>query len=82
MHTTLRSALIVGATTLFAVIGTAQAADFNNGGYASARSYLNQNINSTSRAKSLRGYRNERTSVRRLVKGILNDVGVRSVAGR
>jgi len=82
MQTTLRSALVVGATTLFAVIGTAQAADFYNGGYASARSYLNKNLNSTSRAKSLRGYRYERTSVRRLVSGVLKDVGVRSATRR
>ena len=82
MHTALRNTLIVGTTTLCAVIGTAQAADFTNGSYASARSYLNENVNSTSRAKNLRRYRNERTSVRRLVKGILNDVGVRSVTGR
>lgn len=82
MHTALRSTLIVGATTLFAVIGTAQAADFYNGGYASPRSYLNENLNGTSPSKSIRGYRNKRTSVRRLVSGILKDAGVRSATRR
>ena len=82
MHAALRSTLIVGATTLFAVIGTAQAADFYNGGYASRRSYLNENLNGTSPSKSIRGYRNKRTSVRRLVSGILKDAGVRSATRR
>ena len=76
MQPTFRSALIVGATALFAVFSAAQAAEPYSGGVNSLRSYLNENV------KNFRGnvggqYGGETTSVRNMVQSFLKDVGVR-----
>lgn len=76
MQPTFRSALIVGATALFAVFSAAQAAEPYSGGVNSLRSYLNENV------KNFRGngsgqYDGETASVRNMVQSFLKDVGVR-----
>jgi hypothetical protein len=77
MQPTFRSALIVGATALFAVFSATQAAEPYSGGVNSLRSYLNENVNDFSRADGSRKYGDEVTSVRSLVRGIIKDVGTR-----
>ncbi len=77
MQTTLRSTLIVGATALFAVFATAQAAEPYDGGFNSLRSFLNENLNDVSRAESNGEFRDDVTSVRSLVRGFIKDVGAK-----
>ncbi len=74
MQTTLRSTLILGATALFAVIGTAQAADSYSGGLPSLRGFLADNYNGYANGGGRNEYRDNFTSVRRMVKGIIKDV--------
>jgi len=74
MQPTFRSALIVGATALFAVFSATQAAEPYSGGVNSLRSYLNENIKDFSRADGSGEYGDEITSIRRLVKGLIKDV--------
>ena len=76
MQPTFRSALIVGATALFAVFSAAQAAEPYSGGVNSLRSYLNENV------KNFRGngsgqYDGETASVRNMVQSFLKDVSAR-----
>lgn len=76
MQPTFRSALIVGATALFAVFSAAQAAEPYSGGVNSLRSYLNENV------KNFRGngsgqYGGETASVRNMVQSFLKDAGAR-----
>jgi len=74
MQPTFRSALIVGATALFAVFSAAQAAEPYSGGVNSLRSYLNGNLNDFTKDEGNTEFRDEITSVRRLVKGLIKDV--------
>ncbi len=74
MQPTFRSALIVGATALFAVFSAAQAAEPYSGGVNSLRSYLNGNLNNFTKDEGNTEFRDEITSVRRLVKGLIKDV--------
>ena len=76
MQPTFRSALIVGATALFAVFSAAQAAEPYSGGVNSLRSYLNENVTNL-RSTSSGQYGGETTSVRNMVQSFLKDVGVR-----
>lgn len=76
MQPTFRSALIVGATALFAVFSAAQAAEPYSGGVNSLRSYLNENVKNF-RSKGSGQYGGETTSVRNMVQSFLKDVGVR-----
>jgi hypothetical protein len=77
MQTTIRSTLIVGATALFAVFGAAQAAEPYSGGINSLRSYLNENVKDFSLANGSGQYGDDVTSIRRLMKGLIKDVGAR-----
>ena len=77
MQTTIKSALIVGATALFAVLSAAQAAEPYYGGLKSLRSYLNGNLSDYYRTNGNTAYGGETTSVRSLVQDVLKDVGVR-----
>lgn len=76
MQPTFRSALIVGATALFAVFSAAQAAEPYSGGINSLRSYLNENVKNF-RSNGSDQYGGETTSVRNMVQSFLKDVGVR-----
>ena len=79
MQTTFRGTLIVGATALFAVFAAAQAAEPYGGGAKTLRSFLNESVNEFSRARRNGEFRGETISVRSLVRGVLKEVGVRSV---
>ena len=74
MQTTIRNTLIVGATALFAVFGAAQAADTYSGGFKSFRTYLNGNVNDFTKNEGNTEFRDEITSVRRLMKGLIKDI--------
>lgn len=82
MQTTFRGTLIVGATALFAFFAAAQAAEPYGGGVKTLRSFLNESFNEFSRAQRNGEFRGETVSVRSLVRGILKDVGGRSVRKR
>jgi hypothetical protein len=74
MQTTIRSTLIVGATALFAVFGAAQAAEPYSGGFQTLGTFLNGNLNDFTKNEGNTQFRDEITSVRRLMKGLIKGV--------
>ena len=77
MQMTSRSTIIAGATALVAVFSAAHAAEPYYDGAKSLRSYLNENLNDSSRANDNSRYGGQTTSVRSLLQGFLKEVGVR-----